>query len=115
MPVILRLRRMGSKKRPFYRIVAADNRFQRDGRFLEICGYYDPMVKPYKLHVERDKIEAWLGKGAQMSETVESLLRKEGIVQEFNRAKTAPVQEKTPEAAPDPVTADEADQAEQTD
>jgi small subunit ribosomal protein S16 len=78
---------MGSHKRPFYRLVAADSRYQRDGRFLEILGYYDPMAKPFKLHVERDKVLSWLGKGAQMSETAESLLRKEGIIQEFNREK----------------------------
>jgi len=79
---------MGSKKRPFYRIVAADSRYQRDGRFLEVVGYYDPMVKPYKLVVDREKAVGWLQKGAMMSETVESLLRKEGIVQEVNSAKT---------------------------
>ncbi len=99
MSVKLRLRRMGSKKHPFYRIVAADSRYQRDGRFLEICGYYDPMEKPFKLNVERDKIMKWLGNGAQMSETVESLLRKEGVVQEFNRAKHEGKQaEESPEA-----------------
>ena len=87
MAVKLRMRRMGSHKRPFYRLVAADSRYQRDGRFLEILGYYDPMVKPFKFHVERDKVLAWLGKGAQMSETAESMLRKEGIVQEFNTGK----------------------------
>ena len=78
---------MGSKKRPFYRFVAADTRYQRDGRFIEICGYYDPMEKPFKIHVDRDKVIDWLKKGAQMSETVESLLRTEGIVQDFNRTK----------------------------
>ena len=87
MAVKLRLRRMGSKKRPFYRVVAADSRYQRDGRFLEVCGYYDPMEKPYKVNIDREKIFDWLGKGAQMSDTVEGLLRKEGIVQEFNRSK----------------------------
>ena len=87
MAVKLRLRRMGSKKRPFYRVVAADSRYQRDGRFLEVCGYYDPMEKPYKVNVDREKVMSWLEKGAQMTETVESILRKEGIVQDFNRAK----------------------------
>jgi small subunit ribosomal protein S16 len=81
------MKRMGSHKRPFYRIVAADTRYQRDGRFLEIIGYYDPMVKPYKLEIDREKVNTWLQNGAQMSETVESLLRKEGIVQEFNLGK----------------------------
>ena len=89
MAVRIRLRRMGSKKHPFYRIVAADSRFQREGRFLEICGYYDPMENPYKLHVEREKVLNWLQKGAQMTNTVENLLRKEGIVQEFNQEKVS--------------------------
>ena len=87
MAVKLRMRRMGSHKRPFYRIVAADSRFQRDGRFLEILGYYDPKRKPFKFEVKREKVKDWLQKGAQMSGTVESLLRKEGIVQEVNMAK----------------------------
>lgn len=87
MSVKLRLRRMGSRKRPFYRFVAVDSRFQRDGRFIETCGYYDPMQKPYKLNVDREKIVGWLQNGAQMSETVENLLRKEGIVQDFNLGK----------------------------
>ena len=87
MAVILRMKRMGSHKRPFYRIVAADSRFQRDGRFLEILGYYDPKKEPYVFVVDRDKVMTWLRNGARMSETVESLLRKEGIVQTFNLEK----------------------------
>ena len=87
MAVRLRMRRMGSKKRPFYRIVAADSRFQRDGRFLETIGNYDPKEEPYKFHIDREKVFNWLEKGAQMSDTVKSLLRKEGIVQEFNLKK----------------------------
>ena len=78
---------MGSKKRPFYRLVAADSRYQRDGRFLEILGYYDPMEKPFKLVVDREKILKWLENGAQLSRTAESLLRKQGIVQEYNSAR----------------------------
>ena len=75
---------MGSKKHPFYRLVAADSRYQRDGRFLEILGFYDPMEDPYKFQVDSEKVMNWLSKGAQMSKTAESLLRKEGIVQAFN-------------------------------
>ncbi len=97
MAVKLRLRRMGSRKRAFYRIVAADSRYQRDGRFLEIIGYYDPMEKPYRLHIEQEKVLDWLRKGAQMSDTVKSLLRKEGIVQEFNREKASAKSSKKPE------------------
>lgn len=105
MSVKLRLRRMGSRKRPFYRLVAADSRFQRDGRFLDILGYYDPMEKPYKFNVDREKVLNWLNKGAQMSDTAEGLLRKEGIVQAYNlekinakaalRSKAKPSEEKS--------------------
>ena len=100
MAVKLRMKRMGSHKRPFYRIVAADTRFQRDGRFLEIVGYYDPMEKPFKLVIDREKVKNWLQDGAQMSETVESLLRKDGIVQEYNlekaNARKKPVENPSP-------------------
>ena len=89
MAVKLRLRRMGSRKRPFYRLVAADSRFQRDGRFLEVVGYYDPMTKPHKFEYDKGKIFTWLKNGAQMSDTVEGLLRQEGLVQEYNLAKIA--------------------------
>lgn len=102
MAVKLRLRRMGSKKRPFYRLVAADSRFQRDGRFLEIVGHYDPMTKPHKFEYDKEKILGWLNNGAQMSETVEGLLRQEGIVQEFNLAKIADKSSKN-EKAEEPV------------
>jgi len=81
---------MGSHKRPYYRIVAADSRYQRDGRFLDVIGNYDPMATPFQYQIDRDKAMAWLDKGAQMSETVETLFRKEGIVQERNRTKNAP-------------------------
>ena len=75
MPVVLRLMRAGAKKRPFYRVVAADSRRQRDGRFLEILGHYDPLAKPYTLVLQRDRVSDWLGKGAQPSTQVASLLR----------------------------------------
>ncbi len=79
MPVVLRLMRSGAKKRPFYRVVAADSRRQRDGRFLEILGHYDPIAKPYALVLQKDRVEDWLGKGAQPSTQVASLLRQNGI------------------------------------
>lgn len=90
---------MGSHKRPFYRIVAADSRYQRDGRFLEVIGHYDPMAKPFQYQIDREKAVAWLDKGAQMSETVENLFRKEGIVQERNRAKNTAKKAAAPETA----------------
>jgi small subunit ribosomal protein S16 len=79
MPVVIRLMRAGAKKRPSYRMVAADSRRQRDGRFLEILGHYNPLAQPYELVVHKDKVEAWLAKGAQPSEQAASLLRSLGI------------------------------------
>ena len=79
MPVVIRLLRTGAKKRPSYRVVAADSRRQRDGRFLEILGHYNPLVHPYELVVHKDKVEKWLSHGAQPSEQAASLLRSVGI------------------------------------
>src|SRR5436190_21709155 len=79
MSVVIRLMRAGAKKRPFYRMVAADSRRQRDGRFLEILGHYNPLSQPYELVVHKDKVETWISKGAQPSEQVASLLRSLGI------------------------------------
>lgn len=74
--VVLRLRREGTKNRPFYRIVAADQRMPRDGRFLEIIGTYDPLMENDNVKVNLEKANAWIAKGAQPSETVRSLLKK---------------------------------------
>lgn len=79
MAVVIRLMRAGAKKRPFYRVVAADSRRQRDGRFLEILGHYDPIRKPHALVLQKEKIAAWLEHGARPSEQVGSLLRAEGM------------------------------------
>lgn len=79
MSVVIRLMRAGAKKRPFFRLVAADSRRQRDGRFLEILGHYNPLSQPYELVVHKDKVETWISKGAQPSEQVASLLRSLGI------------------------------------
>jgi small subunit ribosomal protein S16 len=80
MSVVIRLMRAGAKKRPFYRMVAADSRRQRDGRFLEILGHYNPIKQPFELVVHKDKVEAWLSQGAQPSEQAASLLRSAGVV-----------------------------------
>jgi len=72
--VKIRLSRLGSKKRPFYRIVAADSRSPRDGKFLEILGYYDPRTTPHVLEVKKDRVDAWVSKGAQKSGRVEKLI-----------------------------------------
>ena len=76
MSLRLRLARMGRKNNPFYRIVAADQRAPRDGRFIERLGYYDPMKQPKDLKVDLERVDYWLGQGACPSETVASLIKK---------------------------------------
>ena len=80
MAVKIRLRRMGAKKNPFYRIVVADSRYPRDGRFIEEIGFYDPTKEPSVVKVDAEKAKDWLSKGAQPTETVKALLKKSGIV-----------------------------------
>lgn len=79
MAVKLRLRRMGKKKQPIYKIVAADSRSPRDGKFLEAVGLYNPLTEPHTIDLKEDRIEYWLGVGAQPTDTVRSLLRQKGI------------------------------------
>jgi small subunit ribosomal protein S16 len=79
MAVVLRLMRAGAKKRPAYRVVAADSRRQRDGRFLEILGHYDPIAKPYTLKLDHERIAVWIAKGAQPSVQVASLMKLSGM------------------------------------
>ena len=78
--VKIRLRRMGAKKAPFYRVVVADSRYPRDGRFIEEIGYYNPTTEPSEIKIDADKAKDWLAKGAQPTETVKVLLKKTGIV-----------------------------------
>ncbi len=78
--VKIRLRRMGAKKRPFYRLVVADSRSPRDGRFIEQLGIYDPLSEPATIRIDSDKVKQWLSQGAQPSEAARSLLRREGIL-----------------------------------
>ena len=80
MAVKIRLRRMGAKKAPFYRIVVADSRYPRDGRFIEEIGYYDPTKEPTVLKVDAEKAKSWIEKGAQPTDTVKALLKKNGII-----------------------------------
>ena len=80
MAVKIRLRRMGAKKAPFYRIVVADSRFPRDGRFIEEIGYYDPMKEPSEVKVDAEKAKAWIANGAQPTDTVKSLFKKHGVL-----------------------------------
>ena len=78
--VKIRLRRMGAKKAPFYRIVVADSRYPRDGRFIEEIGTYDPKANPAELKVDVERAQAWIKTGAQPTETVKSLLKKAGVL-----------------------------------
>ena len=78
--VKIRLKRLGAKKAPFYRIVVADSRYPRDGRFIEEIGTYNPCVNPAEIKVDGDKAKEWIGKGAQPTDTVKSLLKNKGII-----------------------------------
>ena len=80
MAVKIRLRRMGAKKAPFYRIVVADERYPRDGRFIEEIGYYDPTKEPTVVNLGADKAKTWLKNGAQPTDTVKVILKKEGVL-----------------------------------
>ena len=79
--VKIRLRRMGAKKHPFYRLVVADARSPRDGRFIEHLGYYDPMTDPVQVKIDAEKVMRWLRQGAQPSEAARSLLKREGLLE----------------------------------
>ena len=74
MSVKIRLRRMGAKKAPFYRVVVADSRFPRDGRFIEELGYYDPTKDPSVIKIDTEKAQSWISKGAQPTDTVKKLI-----------------------------------------
>ena len=89
MAVKLRLKRMGAKKDPFYRIVAADSRFPRDGRFIEALGYYDPTATPVAIKIDEKLVLKWLNNGAQPSDTVRNLLSQAGIMTKFHQEKNA--------------------------
>ena len=76
MAVKIRLRRMGAKKAPFYRVVVADSRYPRDGRFIEEIGYYNPMREPAEIKIDAEKAQKWIANGAQPTDTVKVLLKK---------------------------------------
>ena len=80
MAVKIRLRRMGAKKAPFYRVVVADSRFPRDGRFIEDIGYFNPNTDPAEVKIDGDKAKTWIANGAQPTDTVKALLKKNGIL-----------------------------------
>ncbi len=80
MAVKIRLTRMGAKKAPFYRVVVADSRFPRDGRFIEEIGYYNPLTNPIDIKIDADKAKKWIANGAQPTDTVKALLKKSGAI-----------------------------------
>ena len=81
MAVKMRLKRMGAKKRPFYRVVVADSRFPRDGRFIEEIGTYNPLVDPADVNIDTEKAQKWIKDGAQPTDTVRALLKKVGVIE----------------------------------
>ena len=87
MSVKIRLKRMGSKKRPFYRIVVADSRSPRDGRFIETVGTYNPLTETEQVTLKEEAIMNWLSNGAQPSDTVRNILSKQGVMKKFHEAK----------------------------
>ena len=80
MAVKIRLRRMGAKKAPCYRIVVADSRYPRDGRFIEEIGFYNPMTEPADVKIDAETAKKWIGNGAQTTDTVRDLLKKSGVL-----------------------------------
>ncbi|NLV91231.1 MAG: 30S ribosomal protein S16 [Firmicutes bacterium] len=87
MAVRIRLRRMGAKKRPFYRLVVADSRAARDGAFIEQLGYYNPIAEPAEIQIDEDKTLDWLRKGAQPSDSAKQLLTRVGIMKKFTASR----------------------------
>ena len=87
MAVKIRLKRMGAKKNPFFRIVVADSRAPRDGRFIETIGFYDSTVQPAVVKIDEEKALSWMSKGAQPTDTVKSLFSKDGIIAKYAEAK----------------------------
>jgi len=81
MAVKIRLKRIGAKKKPFYRVVVADSRFPRDGRFIEEIGTYNPLVNPAVVKIDAERAQKWIKDGAQPTDTVKSLLKKSGIIE----------------------------------
>jgi small subunit ribosomal protein S16 len=99
LSVKIRLRRIGAKKHPFYRLVVADSRSPRDGKFIEILGTYDPMTDPVKLNLDQDKIKVWLQKGARPSDTARAFLIDQGLLPKES-ARKRPTKPPKPAAAP---------------
>ena len=109
--VKIRLKRMGAKKRPFYRLVVADSRSPRDGKFIEEIGFYDPLPNPAKVQIDADKVREWMRRGARPSDVARKLLEREGILQRSAQVRRAAAPAKA-EAAEAPVeVAEDAERA----
>ncbi len=100
MSVKLRLMRLGVKKRPFYRVVAMDIRSPRDGRSIDTLGYYNPIPEESETKIDEEKVFLWLERGATLSQTVKSLLKRQGILQKWNRMKFSSGEVETPPEKP---------------
>ena len=85
MAVKLRLKRMGAKKRPFYRVVAADSRVTRDGKFIELIGTYNPITEPAEIKIDEEVAMKWLRNGAEPTDTVRDLFKRQGIIEKFHK------------------------------
>jgi small subunit ribosomal protein S16 len=118
--VKIRLKRMGAKKRPFYRLVVADSRSPRDGKFIEEIGFYDPLPNPARVQIDADKVREWMRRGARPSDVARKLLEREGILQRSAQvrrtapAAAAPAATEQPVAASEPPAADEVEVAEES-
>ena len=99
MAVKIRLRRMGAKKRPFYRVVVADSSSPRDGRFIEEIGYFNPIATPEELKIDVEAAQKWLATGAQPTDTARALLKKAGVYDKAPAAEAAPAEEAPAEEA----------------
>jgi small subunit ribosomal protein S16 len=110
--VKIRLKRMGAKKRPFYRLVVADSRSPRDGRFIELLGFYDPLPNPAKVQIDADKVREWIGKGARPSDAARALLVEQGILARVPRVFRAAPQEEPVAASETPGAPEEVEAAE---
>ena len=104
MSVKIRLRRIGAKKHPFYRLVVADTRSPRDGKFIDILGTYDPMTEPVKLNLDQEKIRAWLQKGARPSDTARAFLIDQGLLPKESARKRPSKPPKSAAASPAAAT-----------
>lgn len=85
MAVKIRMTRMGAKKKPFYRLVVADSRSPRDGKFIDIIGFYNPVVEPVQIKIDEEKATKWLNTGAQPTDTVKALFKKHGIYEKLGK------------------------------